>query len=80
MLAHLEDLVARGAVATDGAPSIDGASIAWPRLTLAVLRRRLFGAGWSRRVLRLGALADAVVDVFEQAADARGIGAEIVRP
>ena len=76
VLAHLEDLVARGAVATDGPPSIAG------RYRLARLSAfagaGLAGFGRLRRRLRRSRAADRVVDVLEQAADARGIGAEIV--
>ena len=99
VLAHLEDLVARGAVATNGPASIAGryrlalgstvirAGLG-ALLTAVALRR--FGASRPcrpRLLLQLplgGALGlvavggEAVVDVLEQAADARGVGAEIV--
>ena len=73
VLAHLEDLVARGVVATDGTPSIGGtyrlAELPLPG-RLSGLRRRLFLVRRRRR--------QNVVDIFDQRAHPRGIGAEIV--
>ena len=79
VLAHLEDLVARGAVATDGPPSIArrlplGRAHPWPPAESGLLRRRLSSAGFSPSARR----CQHVVDILEQAADARGVGAEIV--
>ena len=84
VLAHLEDLVARGKVVTDGVPSIAGnyrlGDLPLRRLSLLLLglrRRRLL----RRRTLALLAFerdVDRFLDAVEIAADARGIAADVV--
>ena len=78
VLAHLEDLVARGVVATEGPPAIGSTY----RLADAPLRRL---SGLRRRLCRLLLLlllrhrrAEQIVDVFDQRAHALGVGAEVV--
>ena len=74
VLAHLEDLVARGLVATDGAPSIGGRYRLGRLSGLGRdLRRRL---GRPLRLLRLVG-AHRIVDVIEQRQHPRRVGAEV---
>ncbi len=72
VLAHLEDMVARGEIATEGPPSITGtyrlADAPLPRLSGR--RRRLF-------LLRLRRRQNGI-DIVDEIAHARRIGAEIV--
>ena len=72
VLAHLEDMVARGAVATEGPPSIAGTY----RLAGRALAGRL--SGRRRRFLLRRRQRQDVVDIVDQIAHPRGIGAEIV--
>ena len=85
VLAHLEDLVARGLVATDGQPAIDG---------VYRLARLITACAWAERFLRGGSFSflrlrrrrlrqrvgHGVVDVAQQRGDPPRIGAEIVVP